>query len=121
MGKWLALAFIAGCATNAPAPDPAAAAQATFDRSVYPILMNSCAGNTAGCHAASPTDPGAHINALALDSDASKAYQSVLLYAGDFTASAPLLTAHATYAYLNPDAQAVIEDWFEQEREARGL
>ena len=56
MGKWLALAFVAGCATNAPAPDPAAAAQTTFDRTVYPILMNSCAGNSAGCHRASPTD-----------------------------------------------------------------
>jgi hypothetical protein len=117
MGKWATLVLmIAGCLTSSPPPDLAAKAETTFTYSVYPILLAKCAGNSTGCH----TDS----NGLVLDPNNATAYQSALVYAGDFTSNAPLLTAHASAPIeipLNADTVAAIEAWFEQERDARGL
>jgi hypothetical protein len=117
MGKWATLVLmIAGCLTSSPPPDLAAKAETTFTYSVYPILLEKCASNSGGCHADS--------NGLVLDPNNATAYQSALVYAGDFTSSAPLLTAHASAPIdipLDAGTVAAIEAWFEQERAARGL
>jgi hypothetical protein len=112
MGKWITLAFIMGCATNAPAPDSAMEAQTLFAQSVYPILLNTCASSSGGCHS------DAH--GLILTTDEPAAYQSVVSYAGDFTVDSLLFTAHTDIA-LDADAMTSIEAWLAQERDARGL
>ena len=104
---------VGACAADGPPPSPTA--RQFFDRNVAPILQQGCSGNTSGCH-------GGTSDALAFHLDQSDVgYATIVTYAGNFDAAAPLLHAHATMPTLNHDALDVIMQWFDAERAERGL
>ncbi|HUJ58862.1 MAG TPA: hypothetical protein VLX92_10230 [Kofleriaceae bacterium] len=109
MGRALIFACVlAGCAGD---PAPAQTPRQFFDRNVAPILAQSCATNTAGCHA-----QGQSLHVALVGPDV---YDAITTdgTCGEFTDAAPLLSAHAPDQYTNADARFVIEQWFERERD----
>ena len=110
---------LAGCAADTPET-----AKQYFERDAYPVLSRSCAGNTAGCHAVSATDP--YFQApqpafVGLDPDGAYAVLTEEGYTGAFTAQAPLLNPRQhPGGQLEPTAIAIVEQWFALERQDRG-
>jgi hypothetical protein len=119
MGKWAVLAMVlVGCAA-----DRSQTARQYFERSVYPVLSQSC-GSEAGCHGTSPTDPLARgVEPVFVGVSADGAYDVLVQegYAGAFTDEAPLVTlkVHAG-GPMAETTRAVIEQWFAIERSDRG-
>jgi hypothetical protein len=108
----LAVSLLAACTDDS---SPAVEPRQTFDRSVFPVLVQKCAGNTSGCHGETSSSP------LTLE-DRDTAYATIIaVYAGNFADDVPLLNAHAPWQLLGPSANDMIQQWLAEERRARGL
>src|SRR5262245_57175525 len=92
MGKALFLAAVlVACAADSP-PLVSPSAHEFFDRSVYPVLLQQCSGNTSGCHGG-----GGGISPVPTIGDSPDATYTMLTASAlvdDFGDNAPLLTAH---------------------------
>ena len=113
MGKALVLACVlGGCAQDA---NPPPTARQFFARDVYPVLVQSCAGNTSGCHSNASSLP------LVLH-DSDGAYTEIVAgYAGAFASTTVLLPMPHAGGLYSPTVQDQITQWFALERDERGL
>jgi hypothetical protein len=120
MGKWVLLA----CVSAACASSPSETGEQYFERDAYPVLAQSCgAGNAAGCHTVSATDPVAqHFDPVFVGLSPDAAYDVLTQegYTGAFTDDAPLvsLQQHAG-GPIDATTLAVIQQWFTIERDDR--
>ena len=119
MGKIIALACaLVGCASQSSSS--AETAQQDFVRNAYPVLVHGCGMASPGCHAETGIAP-----TFGGPGPTSAQYDALINsgYCGDFTASAPLITAHPNAAVpdVDPTVIAVIEQWLALEHQARGL